>query len=279
MKKYHNVKNECKQIITEFELLEEYNKNYNDEILELKEIKYSDFIGDINIINLYFQEINSIPLLSEVEEKRLGEDLKLIKNLSIITEESKENKYKCAMLDLPLVFNSLYDNEYYLVIIDFLLQHFQTNDNIFYKELYQIINKYKNISKNLNRPLNSKELKEYFQIEKIDNISLSKKELLVQIKDYLKYKNAFDKLYCSNLKLVVYTARDYMKNYSLLDLISVGNEGLIVAINKFDISLGYKFSTYATWWIWQAIRKFVIEQEFILKLPFHIKEKLVSLVL
>lgn len=72
-------------------------------------------------------------------------------------------------------------------------------------------------------------------------------------------KEAKDKLILSNLRLVVNIAKSYAnKGLSLIDLISEGNFGLIYAIEKFDISKGFRFSTYAVWWIKQSISKAII---------------------
>src|SRR3989337_3976058 len=69
-------------------------------------------------------------------------------------------------------------------------------------------------------------------------------------------QRAREKLIRSNLRLVVNIAREYVnRGISFLDLIEEGNIGLIHAVKKFNPSMGYKFSTYSTWWIKQAIRR------------------------
>ncbi len=87
---------------------------------------------------------------------------------------------------------------------------------------------------------------------------------------------AKQKLVQSNLKLVVNIARKTVQvsNLPMIDLIQEGNLGLMVAIEKFDYKLGYRFSTYAAWWIKQAIFKAISEQSHCVKVPVYIQETL-----
>lgn len=115
----------------------------------------------------------------------------------------------------------------------------------------------------------------YKKISKYPVLSTEEEKELARLSS-LGDNYAKTKLIQSNLRLVINIARKsiHISKLSMADLIQEGNLGLMVALDKYNWKLGYKFSTYATWWIKQAMFKAISEQSHCMKIPVYIQETL-----
>ncbi|RKX43256.1 MAG: RNA polymerase sigma factor RpoD [Verrucomicrobia bacterium] len=116
---------------------------------------------------------------------------------------------------------------------------------------------------------NIREMESYLQIEH-QEFMLQHKDLRIWLRKGLKAKTEMIE---ANLRLVISIAKKYTnRGLSFLDLIQEGNMGLMKAVEKFEYRRGYKFSTYATWWIRQAITRSIADQARTIRIPVHMIE-------
>jgi RNA polymerase primary sigma factor len=122
-----------------------------------------------------------------------------------------------------------------------------------------------------------KELRDLMMITLEDPASLRKRVEIVK-KRFTEYEQAKRDLSGGNLRLVVSIAKKYRnRGLSFLDLIQEGNTGLMRAVDKYEYRRGYKFSTYATWWIRQAITRAIADQARTIRIPVHMIETMSKL--
>ena len=213
-----------------------YN-SYNDNLKEINKLisflKLVDFSDDINLITKLINKNNILNSLLTIIVK---ENIDIIKNGKI--ENIFKDEMLLSLIEVYCILNNIEIKEDYE-------DDFVTDDNT---RMYL---------KDLNRSLLSPE---------------EEREL------FIRYNNgdklAKDIIIERNLKLVVSIAKRYInRGMEFQDLIQEGNLGLITAVDKFDLSFGNRFSTYAIWWIRQTIGRAIFNKVQIVRLPVHLAEK------
>ena len=162
---------------------------------------------------------------------------------------------------------------------------FKTNDRLLINDLMNFANKAKQVSEY--RALSESSVKDLERFVKTKNLCTKIfKDQGFDAEDVKRLNRAiFDanrakqKLAETNLRLVVSIAKKYVgRGMSFLDLIQEGNMGLMKAVDKYDYNRGFKFSTYATWWIRQAITRAIADQARTIRIPVHMVETINKLV-
>ncbi len=244
-----------------------------------------------DIVQTYFHSMGNISILTRNEEvelaKRLEEGKEIIKG--IVTASPLYKKFKAHLdskneEDLNNSEEEKTDEalEMSLKVLDNLMIKIEVADRKVarygtLKGLKKLIHKKKNQDINpVQLNTIAKEVQnEYKQAElevgiKIDELKdrwdrITRARTLVS--------EAKDELITHNLRLVVNVAKNYIgRGLSFLDLIQEGNIGLMKAIDKFDYTMGFKFSTYATWWIRQGITRALIDHTKTIRVPVHLME-------
>ena len=246
-----------------------------------------------DLVQAYFHSMGDISILTKDEEtelaKRLEEGRDIIGGIVVAMP-----LYKKIEADLEAQEEEVEDGEEEIVqkpdealiislkMLDNLMRKVEFSDKKIsrhgtLKDLRKIINEKKKKDINPSR-LNviSKEVQqEYKKVEsevgvKIDELK-SKWERITKARALV--SEAKNELITRNLRLVVNIAKNYVgRGLPLLDLIQEGNIGLMKAVDKFKYEKGFKFSTYATWWIRQAITRALIDQTKTIRVPVHMME-------
>lgn len=164
-------------------------------------------------------------------------------------------------------------------------EYLKTFDKMTIDSLIEAANRSKELS--VDNCLSIYEIKELNELVEMSNVAHiifendkpSQDDILRLKKAVLLSKRAKQKLAETNLRLVVSIAKKYVgRGMSFLDLIQEGNMGLMKAVDKYDYNRGFKFSTYATWWIRQAITRAIADQARTIRIPVHMVETINKLV-
>ncbi len=242
-----------------------------------------------DLVQAYFYSMGDISILKKDEEtelaKRLEEGKKIIKDIIITlplykkTEASLNGEEEELSTEEERAEIALTKT---VEIVETLMVEIESADKKiakygYLKELKKVINekKKKNINAKKLQALSKETEKAYKKVEsevgvKVDVLKRMW-DRIVKAKTLI--STSKNELITRNLRLVVNIAKNYVgRGLPLLDLIQEGNIGLMKAVDKFKYEKGFKFSTYATWWIRQAITRALIDQTKTIRVPVHMME-------
>jgi RNA polymerase sigma factor, sigma-70 family len=234
--------------------------------IEFEKILKKDFDGKINASNI--QKIFSE---NDIPKEYLPDFIEFLENRDIFIDDDYEKE--------PTELDSDADPEEFIILKENDFEDEFNEDDI--KDLENIN---LNILDDLDDYISVDDpIKMYLkEIGKIPLLSVEEEMVLAQKisePDENIRKEAAKKMAESNLRLVVSIAKRYMgRGMQLLDLIQEGNLGLLRAVEKFDYQKGFKFSTYATWWIRQAITRSIADQARTIRIPVHMVETINRLI-
>lgn len=238
-------------------------KNLNN---EFEKILKKDFDGKISASNI--QKIFSD---NDIPKEYLPDFIEFLEKRDIFIDDDYEKE--------PTEFDSDADPEEFII-----LKENDFEDEFNEEDIKDLENINLNILDDLDDYISVEDpIKMYLkEIGKIPLLSVEEEMVLAQKisdPDENIRKEAAKKMAESNLRLVVSIAKRYMgRGMQLLDLIQEGNLGLLRAVEKFDYQKGFKFSTYATWWIRQAITRSIADQARTIRIPVHMVETINRLI-
>ncbi|MCR5323750.1 MAG: RNA polymerase sigma factor RpoD [Lachnospiraceae bacterium] len=252
-------------------LLEIANKKKN--VLEYKEV--NDFFADLEleperIDQIYdYLENNGVDVLKMPGNDGILED-DLLEEIDDDAIESNEEEIDLSAIDMSVPEGISLEDPVRMYLKEIGKVPLLSGDEEI--ELAKLMEEGNRVQANIDAI--KKEAKEKTSAEEHD--ALMKKAEKMKTKNAAviqKGNSAKDRLIEANLRLVVSIAKRYVgRGMQFLDLIQEGNMGLLKAVEKFDYSKGYKFSTYATWWIRQAITRAIADQARTIRIPVHMVE-------
>ncbi len=241
--------------------LEIKDKDNHEADLEEEEVaeKREKYEKAEDLVQRYLQSMGDIPVLSRDEEKALAKKM-----------DEANRIIKQILISLPLYKKILTEPDQDSQEPDF--NDSEKKGNALLQSL-KILDDLINEVNNLESTRDSSDV--YRRVESEVGVTVdvlkTKYEMLARARQLA--SEATNALITHNLRLVVNIAKHYVgRGLSLLDLVQEGNIGVMKAVDKFDYKKGFKFSTYATWWIRQAITRALIDQTKTIRLPAHVVE-------
>ncbi len=267
----------------------------SDEALPLEEVETQEYEKTEDLVQAYFHSMGDISILTKDEEVELAKKLEegkeiiaeIVRPLPLTkkierdflsdeeTMEMEEDERKAQIIEL-----TLYRLEMVVEVIDEISEDLAPYGSSL-KSLKNLIKNEKSKKRVRGAMLTEMEdiaNRTQITFKKIEGEVGIKIEQILSLWERISRVQAFvleakNELITRNLRLVVNIAKNYVgRGLPLLDLIQEGNIGLMKAVDKFKYEKGFKFSTYATWWIRQAITRALIDQTKTIRVPVHMME-------